>query len=185
MGDEAALVTTEQVQAAILVVRGEKVLLDRTLAALYGVTTSALNQAVKRNIARYPDDFMFQLSAEEVAALKSQSVISKGRGGVRKPPSAFTEQGVAMLSSVLNSDRAVAVNVEIMRVFVRLRQTLATHEELARRLEAVEREVGQHGEQLGVVIDAIRQIIAAPPTPTRRIGFRDDSPNRPCAESQR
>jgi hypothetical protein len=176
MAESASLVTAEQVQVAILVVRGQKVLLDHTLASLYGVDTGALNRAVKRNIARFPDDFMFQLSADEVAALKSQSVISKGRGGIRKPPNAFTEQGVAMLSSVLNSERAVAVNVEIMRVFVRLRQVLATHEELARRLEAVEHEVGQHGEQLGVVVDVIRQIIEKPLSPTRRIGFRDEPP---------
>jgi len=177
MSDEAAVVTAEQVQAAILVFRGQKVLLDSTLAALYGVETKALNRAVKRNAARFPEDFMFQLADAEFATLRSQSGTANARGGRRTPPFAFTEQGVAMLSSVLNSDRAVAVNVEIMRVFVRLRQTLATHEELARRLEAVEREVGQHGEQLGVVIDAIRKIIAAPPAPARRIGFRDDSPS--------
>jgi hypothetical protein len=176
MSESTSLVTAEQVQTAILVCRGQRVLLDSTLAALYGVTTGALNRAVKRNMARFPDDFMFQLSAAEVAALKSQSVISKGRGGVRKPPFVFTEQGVAMLSSVLNSERAVLVNIEIMRVFVRLRQALATHEELARRLEAVEREVGDHGRLLEDVVEAIRAIIDRPPPPSRRIGFRDETP---------
>jgi hypothetical protein len=176
VSDATSLVTAEQVQSAILVLRGEKVLLDSTLAALYGAETKALNRAVKRNASRFPEDFMFQLSDEEFAGLRSQSVTSNARGGRRTPPFAFAEQGVAMLSSVLNSERAVAVNIEIMRVFVRLRQVLATHEELARRLEAVEHEVGQQGRLLEDVVASIRAIIAKPPSTTRRIGFRDEPP---------
>ena len=173
MGDDEAVVSAEQVQAAILVFRGQQVLLDSTLAALYGVSTKALNQSVKRNPERFPAEFMFRLSDEEFAVLRSQSVTANGRGGRRTPPFVFTEQGVAMLSSVLTSSHAVAVNLEIMRTFVRLRQALATHEELAQRLAAVEREVDRHGERLDAIVDAIRGIIAGPSSPTRRIGFRE------------
>lgn len=175
MGDSTSLVAAERIERAILVFRGHKVLLDSDLADLYGVETRVLNQAVKRNAARFPDDFMFQLSREEWAILKSQSVTSRSWGGRRKPPLVFTEQGVAMLSSVLNSERAVAVNIEIMRVFVRLRQALAT-DEFAERLRAVERELGKQGNLLEDVVEAIVQIIALPPSPAKRIGFRDEPP---------
>jgi hypothetical protein len=132
----APLILAERIDRAIILVRGQKVLLDSDLAALYGVTTGNLNKAVKHNLARFPSDFMFQLSSEEARRLIFQSGISKpkGRGGRRFAPYAFTAQGVAMLSSVLNSERAVAVNIEIMRAFVLLRQMLASHAELARRL---------------------------------------------------
>lgn len=144
-------------------------MLDADLAALYGVPTKALVQAVKRNRARFPGDFMFQLTAEEAARLRSQTVTSKpGRGGRRTRPYAFTEQGVAMLSSVLRSERAVAVNVEIMRAFVRLRAMLLGHEDLARKLAALER---KYDAQFRVVFDAIRELMAPPSKPRRPIGF--------------
>jgi hypothetical protein len=146
-------------------------MLDADLAVLYGVEVKVLNQAVKRNIERFPEDFMFQLTAEEAATLRSQTVTLKpGRGRHRKYlPYAFTEQGVAMLSSVLRSRRAVLVNIEIMRAFVRLRQMLASHADLARKLEALEK---KYDAQFKVVFDAIRELMA-PPTPKhkRPIGF--------------
>jgi hypothetical protein len=155
----------------ILSVRGQRVLLDSDLAVLYGVETRALVQAVTRNLERFPEDFAFRLSAEEAAILKSQTVISSsGHGGRRTPPYAFTEQGVAMLSSVLRSERAVQVNIEIMRTFVRLREMLATHADLARKLAALERKYDQ---QFRMVFDAIRELMAPPaPKKPRAIGFR-------------
>jgi len=158
-----------RVERKILLLRGERVMLDADLAALYGVPTKALIQAVKRNRARFPADFMFELTAEEGARLRSQIVTSKsGRGGRRTLPYAFTEQGVAMLSSVLRSARAVAVNVEIMRAFVRLREMLAGHADLARKLAALER---KYDTQFKVVFDAIRELMEPPVKPRRRIGF--------------
>jgi hypothetical protein len=147
-------------------------MLDRDLAALYGVATKRLNEQVRRNLARFPDDFMFQLDAEEAEVLRSQSATIKlGRGQHRKyRPYAFTEQGVAMLSSVLNSDRAIEVNIAIMRAFVRLREMLASNKDLARKLDALEK---KYDAQFRVVFDAIRQLMA-PPTEDqkkRRIGF--------------
>ena len=145
-------------------------MLDQDLAALYGVDTRALVQAVKRNPARFPPDFMFQLTADEYARLRSQTVISNiGSGGRRTAPYAFTEQGVAMLSSVLRSPRAVRVNVEIMRAFVRLRALLATHADLSRKLSALEK---KYDAQFRVVFDAIRDLMAPPPKSRRTIGFR-------------
>jgi hypothetical protein len=136
----AAPIAVERIERAILVLRGHKILLDSDLAALYEVPTKVLLQAVKRNLERFPQDFMFQLDAEEFQRLRSQFVTSNapGRGGRRYAPYAFTEQGVAMLSTVLNSPRAIAVNIEIMRAFVRLRLILASNKELARRLAALE-----------------------------------------------
>ena len=171
MGDERSLVPLERIEGLILVIRGQKVMLDEDLAALYGVETKVLNQAVKRNIDRFPDDFMFQLTREEHDILRSQNVTSKptGRGGRRTPPYAFTEQGVAMLSSVLRSQRAVQVNIQIMRTFVNLRRMLATHEALARKLTALER---KYDRQFKVVFDAIRELMTPPePKKRRRIGF--------------
>lgn len=163
-----------QVERAILHVRGQRVLSDEALARLYGVTVSALNQAVKRNAERFPEDFMFQLDEEEAAHLRSQSVISSGEGrhgGRRHLPYAFTEQGVAMLSSVLRSPRAVAVNIEIMRAFVRLRGMLQEHAELARKLTRLEK---KYDAQFRVVFDAIRDLMQ-PALPTRGpVGFRKD-----------
>lgn len=161
----------ERITHVILLIRGHKVILDEDLAALYGVETRALNQAVKRNPARFPEDFMFQLTAEEAASLRSQRVIIKaGRGQHRKYlPRAFTEQGVAMLSSVLHGERAIRVNVEIMRAFVKLRELLASNQELARKLAALER---KYDAQFKVVFDAIRELMApAEPPKKRPIGF--------------
>jgi len=151
--------------------RGEKVLFDSDLAQLYGVTTGNLNKAVNRNRHRFPSDFMFQLTAEEAKRLIFQFGISKSRGGRRHMPYAFTEQGVAMLSSVLNSERAVKVNIAIMRAFVRLRQTLETNRELARNFSGLERRVGKHDEEIAAIIEAIRQLMAPAEKPRREIGF--------------
>ncbi len=139
MGNDQSSLVAGGIPARILSMRGQRVMLDADLAELYGVETRALVQAVKRNVERFPADFMFQLSGEEFSVLKSQSVTSKpGRGGRRTAPYAFTEQGVAMLSSVLNSARAIAVNIEIMRAFIRLRELVASHQELAKRLAELE-----------------------------------------------
>jgi len=164
-----SIVPSERIEHAIYLIRSEKVMLGHDLAALYGVTTAALVQAVKRNPDRFPDDFMFQLSDAEFANLKSQ-IVTSSWGGLRKAPYAFTEQGLAMLSGVLRSERAVAANVEIMRTFVRLRRLLLSQEELARKLSALER---RYDQQFKAVFDAIRQIMAPEiPPKNRRIGFR-------------
>lgn len=157
------------VTAAILVVRGQKVMLDAELASLYGVTTKALNQAVRRNLIRFPPDFMFKLKREEVAGLRSQIVTSKGRGGRRHLPMAFTEQGVAMLSSVLRSQRAARVNIEIMRAFVQLRRGETSTHLLIRKLAALER---KYDGQFTLVFEAIRQLMAPTSLVRKRIGFR-------------
>ena len=169
MGDKPTPVLVERIEQSILLVKGQKVMLDSHLAELYGVETRMLLQAVSRNQNRFPEDFMFQLSEGEYRALRSQIVISKkGRGGRRYRPYVFTEQGVAMLSSVLRSARAIRVNVEIMRAFVRLRRMLASNEELARKLAALER---KYDAQFKVVFDAIRELMAPPTPKRRRIGF--------------
>jgi hypothetical protein len=140
MAGQRPMIPPERVEQSILLIRGHKVMLDAGLAKLYGVETRVLVQAVNRNLQRFPDDFMFQLSQEEARFLTSQIVISKrGRGGRRHLPYVFTEQGVAMLSSVLNSSKAIQVNIEIIRAFVRLRQLIATHKDLARKLDALEK----------------------------------------------
>lgn len=159
----------QEVERRIFSVRGQKVMLDRDLAGLYGVSTKRLNEQVRRNMARFPSDFMFQLTLDEAVALRSQIATSNGkRGGRRYPPLVFTEQGVAMLSSVLHSQRAVQVNIAIMRAFVRLRQLLATHKALARRLEELER---RYNRRFKVVFVAIRELIARTEPAKRRIGF--------------
>jgi hypothetical protein len=169
-----ALVPAERIERAICFVRGEKVMIDSDLARLYGVPTKVLVQAVKRNASRFPPDFMLELTVQEVDALRSQIVTSNklpSRGGRRYLPRAFTEQGVAMLSSVLRSERAVRVNVEIIRAFVRLRRMLATHADLARRLTELER---KYDGKFRLVFDALRDLMAprAVEAPRRRIGFR-------------
>lgn len=162
-------IAEEVVEAKILLVRGQKVMLDSDLAALYRVETKALNRAVKRNGERFPEDFMFQLTLEETRSLRFHFGTSKeGRGGRRYPPFAFTEQGVAMLSSVLRSQRAVQVNIAIMRAFVKLRQILSTHKDLARQLEAMEK---KYDAQFKVVFDALRQLMQPISASPKRIGF--------------
>jgi len=164
-----SLIPKERVTRSILVVRRQKVLIDADLAALYVVPTKVLNQAVRRNRSRFPSDFMFQLTAEEAGRLRSQIVTSNTRGGRRWRPYAFTEQGVAMLSSVLHSPRAVAVNVEIMRAFVELRRVLESTAGLSRRLDTLER---RYDAQFKGVFDAIRQLMLPPTASRRKIGFR-------------
>jgi ORF6N domain len=150
-------------------------MLDEDLAELYGVENKRLIEQVKRNIERFPEDFMFQLTREEAAALRSQFATSKGRGGRRYAPYAFTEQGVAMLSGVLRSPTAVAVNVAIMRAFVELRRVAMSHAVIERRLTDLEREsterLGKHDKQLAEVFEVLRQLISPPPRPKRRVGF--------------
>ncbi len=186
------MIPIKRVAQNIRYVRGQKVILDFDLAALYGVTTKALNQAVKRNATRFPVDFMFQLTSEETRSLRSQFVTtnrqvverevpatnwsqfvtssSKHRGATYQPY-AFTEQGVAMLSSVLNSERAVKVNIAIMRAFVKLRKTLETNRELARRFAELKNRVGKHDQEIAAIIEAIRQLMTPLETPRREIGF--------------
>lgn len=161
-----------RIEDLILLVRGHRVLLDVHLAGLYGVDVRVLNQAVRRNIERFPEDFMFQLTADEQRSLRSQFVISNSRGGRRYLAFVFTEQGVAMLSSVLRSPQAVQANVAIMRTFVKLRRLLHSNEELSRKLDALEQ---RYDAQFRAVFQAIRKLMLPPPTDTRRrIGFRSD-----------
>jgi hypothetical protein len=170
--DLTALVPLERLERSIFLVRGHKVMLDFHLAALYGVETRHLNQAVRRNLPRFPLDFVFQLSPDELESLKSQTVTSSyPHGGRRKPVWAFTEQGVAMLSSVLHSPRAVQVNIAIMRAFVRLREALSLHKELAHQLAELERKIAGHDEDIKAIFEAIRQLTAPPEPPGREIGF--------------
>ncbi|MDO8739255.1 ORF6N domain-containing protein [Candidatus Deferrimicrobium sp.] len=158
----------ERVENRILSLRGHRVMLDADLAELYGVPTKRLNEAVRRNAARFPEDFMFQLTAGEEKTLRSQFATSNARGGRRYIPYVFTELGVAMLSSVLNSERAVQVNIAIMRAFVRLRELAASHKDVLRRLDEME---GKYDRQFKVVFDAIRALMKPPKTTTRRIGY--------------
>jgi len=164
------LVPAERIERAILQIRGHKVMLDRDLAELYGVPTKRLNEQVRRNRDRFPADFMLRLTGEEVRSLRSQIATSKpGRGGARYRPYAFTEQGVAMLSTVLNSERAIEVNIAIIRAFVRLREILSTHKDLARKLDELEK---KYDENFRVVFAAIRQLMEPPDPPKKgRIGF--------------
>jgi hypothetical protein len=174
---DRSLIPVERIERSILLIRGQKVMLDRDLAYLYGVTTKVLNQAVKRHKDRFPEDFMFQLTMEEAkiwwtevrgSSLRSQIVTLKRGQHIKYRPYAFTEHGILMLSSVLNSERAVQVNIEIMRAFVRLRRLLASHADLARKLEALER---KYDAQLKMVFDAIRELMKPPESKKRPIGF--------------
>src|SRR5437899_5090884 len=166
------IIPVERIAQSIRWIHGQKVLLDSDLAALYAVTTGNLNKAVSRNRDRFPSDFMFQVTAEETEVLIFQIGRSKGRGGRRHQPYAFTEQGIAMLSSVLNSDRAIRVNIAIMRAFVKLRRTLETSRELAQKFSELEQRVGKHDEEIVGILEAIRQLTAPPENPRREIGFR-------------
>ena len=184
MSKDKSLIPIERIERLILLIRGHKVMLDSDLAELYGVTTKRLNEQVRRNLSRFPEDFIFQLTESETPLLRSQFATSKeGRGGRRYLPYAFTEQGVAMLSSVLNSERAIKVNIEIMRAFVRLRQILASNKELAKRLDELEQ---KYDAQFKIVFDAIRQLMAPPEPepPKKRIGFLVEEPHVPYKSSK-
>jgi hypothetical protein len=165
-----SLVPLERIERSILLIRGHKVMLDADLAALYGVETKALNQAVRRNLSRFPGDFMFQLTQQELTNLRSQIVTSNpgAKMALRRPPYAFTDQGVAMLSSVLRSKRAAAVNIEVMRAFVRLRQLLASHADLAKRLDELE---SKYDRQFASVFEAIRRLMTPPPIQPNEMGY--------------
>ena len=172
--DLARRLPAEIIQRRIYVIRTHKVMIDTDLAKLYEVATFNLNKAVKRNLSRFPEDFMFRLTAEEAECLRFQNGISKnrGRGGRRHLPYAFTEHGVVMLCSVLKSERAVQMNVLIVRAFVRLREMLATHKDLARKIEDVERQQKEHGQQLAGVYAVVRRLIVPPRKRKRPIVFR-------------
>lgn len=168
------IIPVERIEKLIYLFRGQKVMLDRELAELYGVKTKVLKQAVRRNIKRFPEDFMFELTKEEFRNWRSQFVTSnRDRMGLRYPPMAFTEQGVAMLSSVLNSDRAIQVNILIMRAFVRLREMLASHKNLERKLVELEK---KYDKQFKIVFDAIRALMESPEKPRKKIGFEVKEP---------
>ncbi|HSB45175.1 MAG TPA: ORF6N domain-containing protein [Nitrospira sp.] len=161
----------ERIERAILLLRRHRIILDRDLAAMYGVSTRDLNKAVSRNLDRFPDDFMLQLTRSEFNDLKFQFGTSSW-GGTRKLPRAFTEQGIAMLSSILRSKRAIHVNIAIMRAFVKLREFAASHKEMAVKLEQLERRVGGHDGQIRSLFEAIRQLMEPPTQKSRRIGFK-------------
>lgn len=158
----------------IYLVRGQKVMLDRDLAELYAVTTGNLNKAVKRNLMRFPKDFMFRLTKKEIANMKFQNGISSW-GGRRKMPYVFTEQGVAMLSSVLNSKRAIDVNIRIIRIFTRLREMLLTHKDILLKLEQLERQVVQNSDEIQMIFAALKELLKPSKTARKRIGFKSDT----------
>jgi hypothetical protein len=168
------LVSQESIEQKIFLIRGHRVILSTTLAELYGVEVRALVQAVKRNIERFPEDFMFQLTDREFADLKSQIVISSWGGARRANPYAFTEQGIAMLSSVLRSRRAIHVNIAIMRTFVKLRGILSAHKELVHKLNELERKIEKHDAEIQSIFQAIRQLMKPPEKPKRQIGYQAD-----------
>jgi phage regulator Rha-like protein len=166
------IIPVEVIEKKILLIRGQKVILDRDLAELYGVEVKQLKRQVRRNMDRFPTDFMFQLSKEEHESLRRHFGTLKRGEHSKYLPYSFTEQGVAMLSSVLNSKRAIKVNIEIMRAFVRLREILSTHKELAHKLMALERKIGKHDEEIKVIFEAIHQLMMPPEKPKKKIGFR-------------
>ena len=169
------IVPTEVIEGRIFVLRGRRVMLDRDLAELYGVETRALNQAVKRNRDRFPEDFMFQLTSEEARAAllsRSQTVTLKQGGNIKYSPHAFTEHGAVMLANVLKSPVAVRASIQVERAFVHLRQLIATNEEIARKIEALERKVGRHDADLQAILSILRKLLEPPPAgPKRPIGF--------------
>jgi phage regulator Rha-like protein len=164
-------IADEVVMNKIYLIREHKVMLDRDLAELYGVETKQLKRAVKRNIDRFPEDFMFELDDQEFENLRSQFGTSSW-GGVRYAPMAFTEQGVAMLSSVLNSKRAIAVNIQIIRVFTKMRQLLMTHKDILLKLEKLEGKTDKHDENFKIVFDYLKELLNPPSEPMRKIGFK-------------
>lgn len=168
-------VSVQFVERRIYLIRGHKVMIDEDLAELYGVPTKRLNEQVRRNLKRFPEDFMFQLSKEEAEILRSQFVTSRfSHGGRRSPPYAFTEHGVAMLSSVLNSERAIEVNITIVRAFIRLRQLLESNEELNRKFVAVIRKLSTHDKYFQVVFSELKKLTEQPALPRKQIGFKRD-----------
>lgn len=172
---ERSVIPPESVLNKILVIRNQKVILDRDLAILYGVETRALKQAVRRNIRRFPSDFMFQLTKDEFINWRSQTVMSKSDEiGLRHLPFAFTEQGVAMLSSVLKSERAIDVNILIMRAFVKLREIISTHKQVAEKLKELENRIKGHDDQIINIIQIINQLVSPPVIPKKKIGFTID-----------
>jgi hypothetical protein len=177
---KAIVLAEEAIISKIYLIRGKKVMLDRDLAELYGVETRVLNQAVRRNEKRFPDDFMFQLTTRELEDWKSQNVISnKERMGLRKPPLAFTEQGVAQLSSVLNSETAIEVNIQIIRIFTRMRELLLTHKDILIKLEQMEKKMikqggklQKHDQDIRLIFEYLKQLLNPPQEPRPRVGFR-------------
>lgn len=169
-----ASVQTDVIQGLIYVIRGRKVMLDRHIADLYGVRAIALRQQVKRNHERFPEDFMFQLTREEAEELVSQNVIPSLRSLGGALPYAFTEQGVSMLSSVLNSDRAIRVNIAIMRTFAKLREMISTYKELTAKLGRIEQKLGQHDADIQAIIELIKRLHSAPEGSKKKIGFHTD-----------
>ena len=170
MTADKGLVPIELIQSKIIVLRDEKVMIDRDLAELYSVETKQLKRAVRRNIDRFPADFMFELTREEYNSLRSHFGTSSW-GGTRYLPMVFTEQGVAMLSSVLNSKRAIEVNIAIMRAFVQLRKISSSQKQLAQKLHEIEARLGDHDESIGAIFEAIQQLMAPPERPRKKIGF--------------
>ena len=170
------LITRERIESKILLIRGFKVMVDRDLAELYQVPTRRLNEQVKRNLKRFPSDFMFQMTEEEFNNWKSHFATSnKDKMGLRKKPFVFTQEGVAMLSSVLNSERAIDVNIAIMRAFVNLREFIATHKELAQQFKELEKKVDKHDKEILIIFEIIRKLMTPPPEPPqRKIGFHVD-----------
>lgn len=191
MTDETKLILVDQIEPLIREVRGQKVMLDSDLAALYGVPTKVLNQAVRRNIDRFPEDFLFQLTSEEVAGMRSQ-IVTASKRNIRFQPHGFTEHGVVMAASVLNSPRAVEISVFVVRAFVKLRQLVLAHKDLAGKLDQLERKVGSHDEAIKQLVAAIRQLMAPPDPPKKEMGFhtiRDSAkeqaePSKPSASAK-
>ncbi|MCQ9205674.1 MAG: ORF6N domain-containing protein [Omnitrophica bacterium] len=168
-----SLTYQEDIEERILLIRGHKVMLDKDLAKLYGVPTKRLNEQLKRNTKRFPADFMFQLSWQEIRSLRSQDATLKRGQHIKYRIHAFTEQGVAMLSSVLNSERAIQVNIAIMRVFVKMRQIISAHKELALKLSLLEQKIEKHDTEIQAIFEAIHQLMVPPEKPKRRVGFHD------------
>jgi phage regulator Rha-like protein len=164
-------ISIKQIEESILIIRDQRVLLDSELAKIYGVTTKRLNEQVRRNRDRFPQDFMFQLNEVEVSFLRSQSATSKGRGGRRYLPFAFTEHGILMLANVLTSETAIGTSIKVIRAFKHLREMVISHVDLSRRLDSIEK---QYDSQFKVVFDAIKQLMIPPDLPKRRIGIRND-----------
>jgi len=168
---DTKLIPAESIIRKILIIRGQRVMLDSDLSNLYDETTKRLNQQVKRNIKRFPSDFMFQLTEDEYKSLRSHFATSKGKGGRRYMPYVFTEQGVAMLSSVLNSDKAIEINILIIRAFVKLREIITSHKEVQKKLNEIESKLNKHDDKIIQIIQIINRLIAPPLKPKRKMGF--------------